>query len=106
MGYHTIATSRGTSKKELALELGAHEYLDSEAHDLAEELQKKGGAKLAVAVAPSGNAISSLIPTLGVDGQLLVLAVSDDLTIPVGGSSPSRRLTSAAADYTPSSQHP
>ncbi|ORY50681.1 chaperonin 10-like protein [Leucosporidium creatinivorum] len=83
MGYRTIALSRGDSKKALAMELGAHDYLDSEAVDVVAELQKLGGAKVAVAVAPSGKAISSLLPALAVEGQLLVLAVAEDLVLPI-----------------------
>lgn len=84
MGYRTVALSRGSSKKDLAVELGAHDYLDSESVDVVAELQKLGGAKVVIAVAPSGKAISSLLPALAVEGQLLVLAVADDLTIPIG----------------------
>lgn len=79
-----MAISRGTDKKALALELGAHDYVDSEASDVGEALQKMGGAKVIIAVAPSGKAISSLVPALGVDGQLVVLAIADDLQIPIG----------------------
>lgn len=84
MGYRTVALSRGPAKKELALELGAHEFVDTEAVDPVAELQKMGGAAVCVAVAPSGKAISSLLPALAVEGQLLVLAVADDLTLPIG----------------------
>lgn len=84
MGYRTVALSRGPAKRDLAMELGAHDYLDSESADVVAELQKMGGAKVAVAVAPSGKAISSLLPALAVEGQLLVLAVADDLTLPIG----------------------
>ncbi|KAM0791841.1 hypothetical protein ACM66B_004098 [Microbotryomycetes sp. NB124-2] len=82
-GYYTVVSSRGTSKKDLAKELGADLYVDSEAQDLAKELEPLGGAKVAVATAPSAKAIESLIPALGVDGTLLLLAVPDkDVAIP------------------------
>ncbi|KAK4046939.1 hypothetical protein OIV83_005730 [Microbotryomycetes sp. JL201] len=82
-GYYTVVSSRGTSKKDLAMELGADLYIDSQAQDLAKELEKLGGAKVAVATAPSADAISSLVPSLGVDGTLLLLAVPDkDVAIP------------------------
>ena len=46
MGYHVVALSSGDSKKALALELGAHDYLDGSKVDQAAELQKMGGAKV------------------------------------------------------------
>ena len=41
-------------------------------------LQALGGAKVALATAPSGAAIASLIPGLGIDGQLVIAAAPHD----------------------------
>ena len=68
MGFKTVVVSRGTDKKDLAFKLGAHHYIDSEAEDAAEALQKLGGAKVAACVAPSGKAMESLIGGLAVGG--------------------------------------
>ena len=38
MGFRTVALSRGTSKKDFAMKLGATDYIDTAAHDAAEEL--------------------------------------------------------------------
>jgi propanol-preferring alcohol dehydrogenase len=73
-GFHTIAISRGKDKEELALRLGAHRYLDSEALDPAAELAKIGGARVILATAPNSRAISPLVNGLGTDGTLLVVA--------------------------------
>lgn len=81
MGFHTVAVSRGSSKEKLARELGAHTYIDSSAKDAAEELQKLGGAKIVIAVAPNGSAMQQLINGLGVNGQLVILAVADKLEV-------------------------
>ncbi len=77
-GCKVVALSRGPEKKELALKLGAHEYIDTEATDPAEELQKLGGADVLLATAPNSKAISSVIDGLGRNGQLMVVAATND----------------------------
>ncbi|WP_109993615.1 alcohol dehydrogenase [Salinisphaera sp. LB1] len=78
MGFHTVALSRGSDKKDLALELGADTYVDTEAEDAVEALQNLGGARVIVATAPNPKLMSSVIDGLGVDGQLLVLGASPE----------------------------
>jgi len=77
-GYRTIAISRGDDAKELALKLGAHAYIDSEAVNPAEELQRMGGARAILSTAPSGKAMSALIDGLGDDGRLVVIGASTE----------------------------
>ncbi|KAK4046951.1 hypothetical protein OIV83_005742 [Microbotryomycetes sp. JL201] len=77
-GYYTVVSSRGTSKKDLALELGADQYIDSETQDVVAELAKLGGAKVVMGLAPSGEALTKLIPALGKESTLLLLAIPDD----------------------------
>jgi D-arabinose 1-dehydrogenase-like Zn-dependent alcohol dehydrogenase len=74
LGFKTVALSRGNGKKKLALKLGAHVYIDTEAADPVKELQKLGGAKVILATAPNGKAISGLVGGLGYDGQLLIVS--------------------------------
>ncbi|GAA5906286.1 alcohol dehydrogenase [Sporobolomyces salmoneus] len=81
-GYKVIALGRDSEKKELALQLGAHVYVE-DPKDHAAVLQQHGGAKVALALAPDGKAMASLVDGLSVDGQLLVLALGDALTIPM-----------------------
>ncbi|KAK4705584.1 molecular chaperone GrpE, partial [Phenoliferia sp. Uapishka_3] len=83
MGFRTIALSSGDAKKALAKELGASDYLDATKCNQAEELQKLGGAKVIIGVAPSGKSLSALLGGLAVDGQLLVLALAEDMAIPM-----------------------
>src|SRR5436190_15496342 len=64
MGFKTVAVGRGKDKKELATKLGAHQYVDTDSTNGATELQKLGGARLILATAPSGKAISALIEGL------------------------------------------
>jgi D-arabinose 1-dehydrogenase-like Zn-dependent alcohol dehydrogenase len=73
-GFHTIAISRGKDKEELALRLGAHRYLDSATQNVTEELKALGGARLILATAPSGAAITGLLNGLGRDGKMLAIA--------------------------------
>ena len=77
-GCEVVALSRGTDKKQLAMGLGAKHYIDTEAKDAAEELQKLGGAKVILATAPNSEAITSVIDGLGTDGTLLVVAATAD----------------------------
>ncbi|TBU55583.1 GroES-like protein [Dichomitus squalens] len=77
MGFRTVALSSSGSKKALAHELGAHEYIDSSKADQAEELQKLGGAKVIMCTAPNAKVIEGLLPGLAVDGTLLLLALED-----------------------------
>jgi len=74
MGFKTIALSRGTDKKELALKLGAQVFIDTLSADVAKELQKLGGARVILATAPDNKAISQLINGLGPDGKLVIVA--------------------------------
>jgi len=78
MGFHTVAIARGKDKEKLALELGAHRYLDSQTQDVAKELMALGGAKVVLATATSGKAMTPLIDGLGVDGTLVVLGASPE----------------------------
>ncbi|GAA5853604.1 hypothetical protein JCM8547_007381, partial [Rhodosporidiobolus lusitaniae] len=83
MGYKTVALSGSDSKKKLAEELGAHVYVDGSKEDQAEALQKLGGAKVILCTAPNSEVINKLIGGLAVNGQLLILAVADQVTVPM-----------------------
>ncbi len=78
MGFQTVALSRGTDKKDLAEQLGADEYIDTEGGDPVEELQELGGARVLLATAPNSQAITDVIGGLGRDGNLLVVAASGE----------------------------
>lgn len=77
-GFETVAISRGTEKRELAFELGADHYVDGTATNPSKELMRLGGVRVLLATAPNSEAIESVVPGLGVDGQLLTLGVPDD----------------------------
>jgi D-arabinose 1-dehydrogenase-like Zn-dependent alcohol dehydrogenase len=74
MGFRTVAISRGADKEELARQLGAHEYVDTQKASAADGLNKLGGADLVLATAPSADAIASTIGGLKPRGKLLIVA--------------------------------
>ena len=73
MGFRVVAIARDTSKKDLALKLGAHHYIDSTRENAATELQKLGGARLIVATAANSGSMSPLVPGLVPCGQMIVV---------------------------------
>jgi len=77
-GYRTIALSHGSSKEALALELGAHYYINTEKMDPAKELAKMGGADVILATAPNSKAISHLVGGLSSRGNLVIVAAAAD----------------------------
>jgi D-arabinose 1-dehydrogenase-like Zn-dependent alcohol dehydrogenase len=77
-GYKVAAIGRGGENAALAKKLGAHLYIDSQATNAAEALQKLGGAQVVLATAPSSKAMSELIDGLGPNGRLMVIGVGPD----------------------------
>ena len=77
-GYNVAAIGRGPENAVLAKKLGAHGYIDSQATNAAQELQKLGGARVIIATAPSAKAMSALIDGLGPNGKLVVIGAAAD----------------------------
>src|SRR5580658_3121945 len=77
-GYKVAAVGRGTENAAIAKELGADIYIDGAAVDPATELQKLGGARVVLATAPSGKAMSSLVGGLGANGTFVVIGAAAD----------------------------
>jgi len=75
-GYYVAAIGRGPENAGLAKKLGAHVYIDSQATNAAEELQKLGGAQVIIATAPSSKAMSAVIDGLGPNGKLMVIGAA------------------------------
>jgi len=75
MGFHTVAVSRGTDKKELALQLGARSYIDSAAQNAVKEIKALGGARVILDTAGQPQVISEMVGALAYDGQLVVSSV-------------------------------
>jgi D-arabinose 1-dehydrogenase-like Zn-dependent alcohol dehydrogenase len=81
MGFNVVGIARGKDKEALARQLGASVYLDSQAQDPAAELQKLGGAKVILATATSGEAMSAVQGGLAVNGTLLVIGAAESMQV-------------------------
>jgi D-arabinose 1-dehydrogenase-like Zn-dependent alcohol dehydrogenase len=77
-GYKVAAIGRGAENASLAKKLGASVYIDSQATNAAEALQKLGGARVILATAPSSRAMSELVDGLGPNGKLIVVGATFD----------------------------
>lgn len=76
MGFRVAAIARGRDKADMARELGADTYIDSQAQNVAEGLQALGGARVALATITNGRAMSAVVDGLAVRGTLIVVGVS------------------------------
>ena len=78
MGFETIAIARGADKKQDALDLGAHHYVDSKAGDVSEALQALGGVSVVLATAANSQAMADTVGGLLPRGELIVVGVTPD----------------------------
>jgi D-arabinose 1-dehydrogenase-like Zn-dependent alcohol dehydrogenase len=81
MGFHTVGIARGKDKEPLALRLGASVYIDSQAQDPAAELLKLGGARVILATATSGEAMSAVQGGLAVNGTLIIVGGAGSMQV-------------------------
>jgi 2-desacetyl-2-hydroxyethyl bacteriochlorophyllide A dehydrogenase len=77
MGCEVVAIARGTAKADLAKQLGAHHFIDSQAQDAGEALAALGGANVVLATATSGEAIASTVGGLAPRGEVVVLGAAE-----------------------------
>jgi D-arabinose 1-dehydrogenase-like Zn-dependent alcohol dehydrogenase len=80
-GFHTVAVNRGRDKEALARQLGAHDYIDSDANDSAAALQAMGGAKAILATVTDAKAMQAIAGGLGANGTMLVIGAVGALTV-------------------------
>ncbi len=78
MGFRTVALSHGGAKRALAEQLGAHEYIDTDASEPAAALHALGGARVVLATAPASRAITAVIDGLGRNGVLIIVGVDQE----------------------------
>jgi D-arabinose 1-dehydrogenase-like Zn-dependent alcohol dehydrogenase len=81
MGFHTVGIARGKDKEPLARQLGAAVYIDNQAQDPAAELLKLGGAKVILATATSGDAMTAVQGGLAVNGTLLIVGAAESMQV-------------------------
>ncbi|MGW3243582.1 alcohol dehydrogenase [Streptomyces sp. NPDC001070] len=77
-GYETVAVARGEDKRALAMQLGAHHYIDSAATDTAKELQALGGAVAVLATASNSQAMAAGVEGLQPRGELIVVGIAPE----------------------------
>lgn len=76
LGADVAAIARGTQKEQLARDLGADHYIDSNAEDPGEALRELGGAGVLVATAASGASMSPLIKGMRQGGRFVAVGAS------------------------------
>src|SRR5438046_6238949 len=81
MGFHTVGIARGKDKEPLARQLGAAVYIDSQAQDPAAELLELGGARVVLATATSGEAMSAVQGGIAVNGTLLIVGAAESMQV-------------------------
>ncbi|KAF2144818.1 uncharacterized protein K452DRAFT_222700 [Aplosporella prunicola CBS 121167] len=81
MGYRVVAVSSSATKRDFALQLGAHDYVDSSKEDVAQALQKIGGAALVVVTAPNKDAVGNAVGGCAAGGKVLVLAPAGEIPV-------------------------
>lgn len=76
-GYRTVAISSSAAKKDFAMKLGAHDYIDGSKGDVGKQLKELGGAACILLTAPNRKLITQLVGGLAPLGKLVVLAAMD-----------------------------
>jgi alcohol dehydrogenase len=80
-GFHTVAVNRGRDKEQLARQLGAHEYIDSEDGDPAAALREMGGAKAILATVTNPDAMQAIVGGLGPNGTMMLIGAVPTLAV-------------------------
>jgi D-arabinose 1-dehydrogenase-like Zn-dependent alcohol dehydrogenase len=78
MGFETIAINRGTAKREDALKLGAHHYVDASDGDVSESLHDLGGVAVVLATAGASKAMAATVGGLRPHGELITIGVTPE----------------------------
>jgi D-arabinose 1-dehydrogenase-like Zn-dependent alcohol dehydrogenase len=78
MGFETIAINRGTAKKDDALTLGAHHYIDATDGDVAESLNDLGGVAVVLGTAGASEAMAATVGGLLPKGELITIGVTPE----------------------------
>jgi alcohol dehydrogenase len=80
-GFHTVAVARGRDKEQLARQLGAHDYIDSQDGDPAAALREMGGAKAILATVTNQDAMQAIVGGLGPNGTMMIIGAVTTLTV-------------------------
>jgi D-arabinose 1-dehydrogenase-like Zn-dependent alcohol dehydrogenase len=77
MGFETVAINRGTAKKDDALKLGAHHYVDAN-EDVAAALNDLGGVAVVLGTAGASKAMGATVGGLLPRGELVTIGVTPE----------------------------
>jgi len=77
MGYRVIAVGRGSDIRQDALNLGAHQYIDTLQSDAVAEIKKVGGAQVILTTITDSEAASALVKALAPQGKFLVVGAGN-----------------------------
>ncbi len=75
MGFRTIAVNRGRAKEQLAHQLGADDYVDSEEGSAGEAISRMGGATVIFSTVGSSAAQSDISQGLRPNGRMAIVAM-------------------------------
>jgi len=78
MGFKTIAIARGKDKEELAKNLGAFAYIDSEKNNPSEILNQYKGANVVISTITNSKAVEAVLDGLALNGKLVLVGASSD----------------------------
>jgi D-arabinose 1-dehydrogenase-like Zn-dependent alcohol dehydrogenase len=81
LGFRTVAVNRGRDKEALARQLGAHDYIDSEADDPAQALLAMGGAKAIIATVTNADAMQAIVGGLAAGGTMMLIGATGPIQI-------------------------
>ena len=95
-GFEVAAVSRGSRKRDAALDLGADHYVDSDRTNPVERLQALGGADLVFSTAPATDAIAGIVDGIGTDGEVVNVGAPDD-PVPTASATPLNRGNASAS---------
>ncbi|MFI5304867.1 MAG: alcohol dehydrogenase catalytic domain-containing protein [Nitrospiria bacterium] len=73
LGFKTAVLSRGREKENLARQLGAHHFIDTNQPNMVKELMMMGGARAIICTAPNSQILSELIGGLAPGGQMIII---------------------------------
>ncbi|SFK36023.1 zinc-binding dehydrogenase [Methylophaga sulfidovorans] len=78
MGYRTVAVGRGNDIADMAIKLGAHDYIDTNIKDYEKQLQQFGGVKAIISTVDNAEFTSTFLTGLSPDGRLVLLGLGKE----------------------------
>ena len=79
MGYDVVVLNRGANKRDAALSLGAHAYVDLDLHAPGPALRALGGVDVAICTAASSEVAVGVLDGLHAHGRLVIVGFDESL---------------------------